>query len=372
MSQRSHRSQGSQVRRPSNRTTEDWPSAARVLEEGYSSLRLEATLLLEEIRAITASGPISKDDVEVLQNLEAITFGRVSAAVSLPQPLSVRELARSVSQSVDRAQDLIFADFEDMINWLTSQNPSMDTDAIRERLVKRKNILEAALPESMQHLSAAALTRIERDRLGKKYVNSETMFGDAIEDILQEKFFVTEDNYAWDMSELSQALSVNDGIMRNPLSKELFSESDIRNILAHPLGQSLKPIRLAQNDLKKGVRSATIDIIETLARTMLDDQSQDAAPSLKGIDEFLAYVASLPDNEQDTIQKLKIPGKDSHTGQAFDYTVGESVRDGKANVTCFHKVSAALCQCFASREADADTEQVGDFLSQAATYLKIQ
>jgi hypothetical protein len=348
MSQRSHHSQGSQVRRHSKSTADDWPSASRLLEEGYSSLRMEATLLLEEIKAITASGPISQDDQEVLHSLQEITDGHVSNVVSLPKPLSVRELARSIAKA-DGPQDVIFEDLEAMISWLTNQNPTIDHDAIRARLLQRTNLLQAALPELIQHLPAAALTQIERDRLGRKFTNSETMFGDTVEDIPTECFLVTEDNYAWDMSELSQALSVNDGIMRNPLSKELFSESDIRNILGHPLGQSLKPIRLAQSQLKKGVRPATIEIVEKLSRTMLDDQSLDAALCLKGIDEFLVYVATLPNNEQETIQKLKIPGKDGHTGQAFDYTIGESVRDGKANVTCFHKV--------------------GDFLSQAATYL---
>jgi hypothetical protein len=345
MSQRSYRSHGSQVRQPSKRTAEGWLSSSRVIEEGYSSIRLEATLLLEEIRGITTFGPISKDDAEVLQTLEAITFGRVSTAVSLPQPLSVQELARSVSRSTERAQDIIFEDFEDMISWLTNQIPSIDADAIRVRLVRRTRLLEAVLPESMNYLPSAALAHIERDCLGKKYTNTETMLGDAIADILPTHFLVTEDNFAWDMAELSQALTLNDGIMRNPLSKALFSESDIRKILAHPLGQPLQPLRLAQAELKKGVRPATIAMLEKLARAMLEDQTQNAQPSLTGIDEFLAHVAALPENERGTIQRLKIPGRDSHTGQAFDYTIGESLRDGKANVTCFHKVSVLVSGC---------------------------
>jgi hypothetical protein len=324
--------------RGSEKTAEDWSSARKILEPGYISLKSESKLLLEEIRAVAATAPISKDDEEVLQNLEAIAAGRVSAAISLPQPLSIRELARSILSTEERAQELILEDFETLINWIRSQNPSTSQDLLRQRLVKRKNLLEAALPESMQHLPAATLTHIERDHLGKRYVNFETMLGDPIEEIPKEIFFVSEDNYAWNMEELAQALTVNDGIMRNPLSKEMFSEADIRSILGHPLGQSLKPIRLAQHQLKKGVRPATIAFIEKLARTMLDDQSQDAAPSLQGIDEFLAYRATLPVAEQKSIDSLKLPARDGHTGQAFDYTIGESVRDGKSGVTCFHKV----------------------------------
>lgn len=84
----------------------------------------------------------------------------------------------------------------------------------------------------MQRFSAAALTHIEREQLQKEYVNSETMFGDRIDDIPKQNVFVSEENYAWDMEELAQAITVNKGVMRNPLSRKLFSHSDIRMMLA--------------------------------------------------------------------------------------------------------------------------------------------
>lgn len=117
----------------------------------------------------------------------------------------------------------------------------MGPDAVRETLVKRKTLLEAALPESMQKFSAAALTHIGREHLQKKYVNTETMIsGDKIEDTPQQNFFVSEDNYAWDMDELAQVIAANSGVMRSSLSRKMFSESDIRKILAQPLGQRLR------------------------------------------------------------------------------------------------------------------------------------
>ena len=67
------------------------------------------------------------------------------------------------------------------------------------------------------------------------------------------------------------------------------------------------------------------------------------------VDEFLTYLAGLPAGEQRTLDELRISATDSHTGLAFEYTVGESVRDAKANRTCFHKT--------------------GDFLGQAARFL---
>lgn len=118
----------------------------------------------------------------------------------------------------------------------------------------------------------------------------------------------------------------------------MFSESDIRMILAHPLGKRLRLLQQAQSQLKQGVRSATIDWIEKLGCIMLAEEAVDAAPSREAMDEFLAFVATIPEAEQNTINSLKIPARDGFSGQPFDYTIGESVRDAKANTTCFHKV----------------------------------
>jgi hypothetical protein len=67
-------------------------------------------------------------------------------------------------------------------------------------------------------------------------------------------------------------------------------------------------------------------------------------------DEFMVYIATLPQAEQDAIDRLQVPARDSHTNQAFDCTIGEAVRDGKANKICLHKL--------------------GDLLKQAATHLR--
>jgi hypothetical protein len=319
-------------------TDQDWVPAEKELEEGYTALKLQAKLLRAEIAGVIGLGFTSLDDEEVLSNLEAISKGNVSTAVSIIQPPPVREVAREILKAKNKCQEIMIEDFEAFVQWATLTHPALEPDKVRERLVKRKTLLEAALPGSMEKCSAAALTHIERELLRKKYINTETMLGDKIEEISKQNFFVSEDNYAWDMDELAQALAANDGVMRNPLSRQLFSESDIRMILAHPLGQRLKPIQYAQSQLKKGVRPTTIDQIEKLGRIMLEEQSADAAPSRTAMDEFLAYLVTIPESEQMTIKSLKIPARDSFSGQAFDYTVGESVRDAKANTTCFHKV----------------------------------
>lgn len=325
----------------SERMQEDFSSPEKSLGIDYTSLKVQAKLLREEVEAVRALGrvPSEEDEEEVISNLQAISDGHISAAISIAQVLSVREIARDIIATPERCQQLIVEDFGTLVRWAACQNPPLGPDAVRERLVKRKTLLEAALPESMQKFSAAALTHIEREHLQKKYVNTETMIGgDKIEDIPQQNFFVSEDNYAWDMDELAQAIAANSGVMRNPLSRKMFSESDIRMILAHPLGKRLRLLQQAQSQLKKGVRPTTIDWIEKLGCIMLAEEAVDAAPSREAMDEFLAFVATIPEAEQNTINSLKIPARDGFSGQPFDYTIGESVRDAKANTTCFHKV----------------------------------
>lgn len=324
----------------SERMQEYFSSSEKSLEIDYTSLKFQAKLLREEVEAVRVLGRIpSEVEEEVMSNLQAISDGHISTAISMAQVLSVREIARAIIATPRSCQELIVEDFETLVRWATCQNPPLGPDAVRERLVKRKTLLEAALPESMQKFSAAALTHIEREHLQKKYVNSETMIGgDKIKDIPQQNFFVSEDNYAWDMDELAEAIAANSGVMRNPLSRKMFSQSDIRMILAHPLGQRLRLLQLAQSKLKKGIRPATIDWIEKLGCIMLAEEAVDAAPSREAMDGFLAFMATIPVAEQNTINSLKIPARDGFSGQPFDYTIGESVRDAKANTTCFHKV----------------------------------
>jgi hypothetical protein len=296
----------------------------------------DARLLHIEFEAIHHISLNEEEAGEILAKLDSIAAGNVSAAVKR-QPQSVRGVARDIRDSPGRCLELIIDDFNEIITWEEGRSSSLTNDERRERLVRRKALLQAALPPNLRQHADDAMRHVERERLKKKYVNSETMLKDSIDDIPKHRFFVSEDNYAWDMSELAQCLEVNDGVMRNPLSRQMFSEDDIRRIMAHPLAQQLKPLQLAQRELKKGVRPQTIERVAKLGSVMLADQSADMAPSREAIDEFLGYIATLPDSEQKTVNALKIPAKD-RTGQPFDYTIGESVRDAKANTTCFHKV----------------------------------
>ncbi|OIW27588.1 hypothetical protein CONLIGDRAFT_440798 [Coniochaeta ligniaria NRRL 30616] len=338
---------------PMPRTEQERAAMEQSFKTGYADLRSQTEPLLGEMRALQTVGRLGDDTL--LEDLQHLLDGRLATVVSRTPPCPIRELARALSSTRGPAAlELIIADFEEVLDWTLSTDPSASSDAIRKRLVARQTLLEAAVPQSTAGTVKQALTHVEHERLrrlagGRRYANTETMLGDDVASIPRANLLVTEDNYAWDMSELADALVANSGVMRNPLTRDMFSPDDVRAILRHPLGAKLAPLRLEQNQLKKGVRPDTIARLAKIASTMLSDQTPDAGPSMAAVDEFLTYVAGLPAAEQKTLDELKIPATDSHTGLAFDYTVGESVRDAKANRTCFHKT--------------------GDFLGQAARYL---
>jgi hypothetical protein len=67
-------------------------------------------------------------------------------------------------------------------------------------------------------------------------------------------------------------------------------------------------------------------------------------PSRHAVDDFIAYMATLPVAEQTALDKLRVPATDSHTGQKFDTSIGESVKDAQGNRICFHKTGDLLRQ----------------------------
>ena len=135
--------------------------------------------------------------------------------------------------------------------------------------------------------------QFERKLSTKPYVNTVTMvLRDPIDTIPQEEFFVTEDNWAWDMSELAQAITAHSGVMRNPETGEMFSPQDIRNILAHPQGKHLAALRIAQKQMFQGVRPETITRMEALADTMEGERGTQWDETWEAIRGFQAYIAT--------------------------------------------------------------------------------
>ena len=133
---------------------------------------------------------------------------------------------------------------------------------------------------------------VEHENLERNYANTETMLGDEVKDIPRANFYVTEDNYAWDMEELVQAITVGKGVMRNPLSREMFTPKDVKGICTHSLGKDLAALAVKQHELSKGVRPKTIEEMDKLSKILLEDQTSDTLPSRKAVDEFLAYIAT--------------------------------------------------------------------------------
>lgn len=283
---------------------DDLDSARQELAQGYKALRNRAKTLLVEMlhlrslqnqKGIPDSYQTELSSSKNIPDLTAIVDGRMSTVVRARPPGNARTVAKTMQTKPAQAVEIALANLEDAARWLRAPNgkpSSIDNDGVREALVKRVRALAAALPEKLQEHPETALMHFEHEFLQRTYVNDETMLGDQISDIPRANFWVTEDGYAWDMEELAQAITSNSGVMRNPLSRQMFTPRDIRAIVQHPMGRQLAALQVEQNQMSKGVRLQTIEHLEKLATTLLADQSSDQLPSRHAIDEFMAYCAT--------------------------------------------------------------------------------
>jgi hypothetical protein len=365
------------------------------LTKSYKAFQIKAKAILLEanlLRSLRQRKRLPLADVNYVDDLSGLADGRITTVlqgVSAPisqtttsttrQPDSARAVARKMVANPGNTMDLAISDLEAMATWLRSarSQPSViDNNSLRELLAKRIRTIITALPQDLEIHAHTAMMHIEHELLGRKYVNDETMLGDTIAEIPRAEFYATEDNYAWSMDELVQAITSNNGFMRNPLSKHMFTPNDIRGILQHPRGKPLAALRVEQNKLKQGVRPKTIEEMDRMAKVFMEDMADDALKSREAVDEFLAYLATLPDAEQKAIDNLSVPAKDSHTGQAFDGTIGEAVRDAKANKLCFHKAGKFYFYSFSiclvtRRHSRADLDQCGRIAHSICFQLSI-
>lgn len=338
----------------------------RQLKDAYKALRDEARSLLQELLCFKQVAP-SADCTEQVNDLTALSEGRMFSVArrtvgqstagpsKLPEapPCPVKVLASSMKVDPTTAVDIAIVDFTNMLAWerqRQSRQGGSDADAARDAVRKRADALKAILPQKMAHMALEAFMHVEHETLKKTYINTETMIaGDPISDIPRCDFWASEDGYAWDLTELVQAIESNGGVMRNPLSRENFTVGDVEAIIRHPHGKRLAAIQVEQSKLSKGVRQETISRMRELARVVLNDQSANSHPSHDAVDSFLSYMATLPIKEREALDKLRVPAVDTHTRQKFDMTIGDAVRDAKSNQICFHKA--------------------GDLLNQAASWL---
>jgi hypothetical protein len=282
---------------PSVEIDGDIDTARQDLTAGYQTLRLKAKSILADLLNLQhlqeKAGLASSKNVAKVQ---AIAEGdKIGRALKSDPPGSARSVARNIRDDPDEAAMLAITDLENTTKWIREPHgkPSgADDDTVRDILVKRTEAVQSTLPDNLKIHCETALMHIEHEHLNRNYANTETMLGDEVRGIPRANFYVTEDNYAWDMDELVQAITSNNGVLRNPLSREMFTPRDIKGILLHPLGKPLAALGVEQHEMSKGIRADTIAHMETLSGVLLTDQSSDTLPSRKAVDEFLAYIAT--------------------------------------------------------------------------------
>lgn len=181
-------------------------SARKDLTEGYQALRVKAKFLLTDLlhlQSLQRKNGLphlqSKNTARIQLIAEGGTVGKPARA---GPPGSARSVARAIENNRNKATELVITDLEDMMYWVrephgTSSGAS--NDSVRDALVKRMHAVEAALPDDLKIHCELGLMHVVHENLEKTYVNTETMLGDNVKDILRENLYVTEDNYAWDM-----------------------------------------------------------------------------------------------------------------------------------------------------------------------------
>lgn len=340
-------------------------STLQDLEKGYVALLEDAGLLHDQMKLLKGLDETQAFDCgQLMIDIALLAKGKMSSVLTTRPVEGVKAVTRAViAGNRNGSQDglgIAIKDLEGLTRKLactgdpkgnvSKAKAASNGDVVREGLVSRVKALKGSLPKHLHSLADAALMHVEHELLGRTYVNSETMLGDEVADIPRANFWVTEDGYAWDMKELAQAIKSNKGVMRNPLSKTIFTRADIGSIVKHPLGKELGALQMEQSKLKRGVRPKTIEALDQLAKVLIEDMTEDQMPSHLAVEVFVSYLATLPSGEQKAVEELKVPAKDSHTGVEFDTTIGEAVTDAQGNRVCIHKT--------------------GDFLTQAVRYLK--
>ena len=239
-------------------------SALRELEEGYNVLLERARSLHEQAKLWHDLKEVnSHGSEEYVLNISMLAQGKFSHVVRTEPLTSVKDVAKAMttkSEERDRnGFDIAYEDLERVVEQLSRISGEAggllddNYDTIRDALIKRVSSLKALVPEDVKMLVDRALMHAEHELLHRSYVNTETMYGDAVSDISRENFWASEDGYAWDMDELAQAITTNKGVMRNPLSKVMFTTADVRNIVQHPLGKGLAALQMDQSKLKRGL-----------------------------------------------------------------------------------------------------------------------
>jgi hypothetical protein len=284
---------------PQPETDEERVEMEKRLIEGYQKMRERAAILARDTKLIRdflrKEGVTIEKDTHI-EDLKALSEGKLSAVVTNQATRSARMVARSIEADPGNALDIATTDLEDVLDRLrdiSNKSKKKTDDELRDALAKRVRIIVGSLPDNLQHIPRLAMMHMEHEYLHRNYQNTDTMYGDDLSEVARDDFWASEDGYAWSMDELAAAIKANGGIMRNPLSKEMFSPDDVKFILQHPKGKILAALQIEQSKLSKGVRPATVDKLDSLSKLLLQDQSDDQIPSRQAMGTFSHHRMSF-------------------------------------------------------------------------------
>jgi len=347
-------------------TDDEMEQVQAFLAVRYPELRSEAQKLIDEALLLgRLDEPVSRDQ---LAQLQAIQENRGGTFVPLDRPRSALAVAREIQARAKKNDYLTVVDevMEDMVKlvqWMrrwevkpkrrsSSRGVEQVPDAVRDAVARRGEALASALPPSLQQAMAASMRHVDRELLRHVYASTETLEGEPVEDIPRDSFWVSSDNYAWNIHTLVDHLWDMGRLRRNPLTRKLFTPADIRSLVAHPGGQSLaeEPLELSAVGLVQGVRTTTLQQLAQLALALQPDGSFDQEAANEALDIFEQYMVTLPAEEQEALDKLRVPAADEPTKPTFDCPLGEILRD--------------------AFETKAGLQKVGRLTEQAVSYLQ--
>ena len=231
------------------------------------------------------------------------------------------------------------------------REPKLTDDGLRSVYVALANTLTELLPSQYSWLPSEALMHFVHENLNPTYANSKTMKSKKpVSSIPRDRFFASEDNYAWDMAELVAALNSNPAAsLCNPLSHSPFTQADVTAIVKHPLGRNLGATQVCQIKFKCGARRKAVDRLNRLSRIMLTAEDSMEAGQ-EAIDDLSACMATLPKPDTDALGGLSVSAGGRRIGWGYGWNVGEMLWDAKAN-----KVRG---------------NRAGDFLNQIVMYSR--
>ena len=219
----------------------------------------------------------------------------ISQSYTAPRTFATALVAAQL-QSQGDLMSLAFDHLKSTIDWWSSPEQFSSLDPISMVLDRRVQTLLSLLTSVyLRSLVRTAQMHIQHEVLHYRYFNEKTMSGELVAEIPRDRFLATEDNYAWDMEELSAAIDANRAL-RSPITRRHFTPNDLGAILNHPLGAHLKTLfdedggLLRTDDDSEDGKAATE---REHATTELSDEGKEEARKLPEAEKEIASPGIL-------------------------------------------------------------------------------